>query len=81
MIDYKDPVRVAAKNAAEAHTNLNFFGAVLAMLEGGLVYGNDSNSAKATARKMVTLCKTEMGKQLTIYDKQVAAAIRAGKKG
>lgn len=57
-----------ASAAARAHTNLNTFGAVVAILEGGCVYGPN-----ATADMIIKLCKAEQHKQLRIYDRHVAA--------
>lgn len=66
-------MKTAAKAAAEAHTNLNIFAAVMSLMEGGHVYGPDAGSAATTARKIIQLCKAEQQKQLVIYDKNIAA--------
>lgn len=60
-----------AKEAARAHTNLNTFGNIVSILEGGSVYGH--GSASTTASKIIVLCKSEMNKQLRIYDRHIAA--------
>lgn len=62
-----------AREAARAHTSLNTFGTVVAILEGGLVYGGHGSTADATAAKIIKLCHAEMSKQLRIYDRHVAA--------
>lgn len=62
-----------AREAAQAHSNLNTFGAVVAILEGGLVYGHGDGSAKTTANKIINICQAEMQKQLRMYDRHVAA--------
>lgn len=76
----KSTASQAAKLAAEAHSNLNLFASVLALMESGLVYGNSGDSQGVTARKIIALCKAETRKQLTVYDRHIAA-IRVGKKG
>lgn len=57
------------REAARAHTNLNTFGSVVSILEGGQVYGPN-----ATASRIIAMCKKEMQRQLKIYDKHVEAA-------
>ncbi|MBD8540906.1 hypothetical protein IFU00_01265 [Oxalobacteraceae sp. CFBP 8761] len=52
-----------------AKSNLNIFGAVVALLEGGTVSGGD-NAAK---RKIIEICHKEQQRQLKIMDKAVAA--------
>ncbi|MBI2724623.1 MAG: hypothetical protein HYX42_00070 [Polaromonas sp.] len=54
--------------AAEAHTNLNLFGVVQSILEGGHLYGGASGPA---AQKIIAICKAEMRKHLIAYDKAV----------
>lgn len=53
--------------AAQAHTNLNIFAAVVGLLESGTIYpvGTASNSAQ----KIVKLCAQEQQRQLHIYDR------------
>ena len=55
--------------AMTAKSNLNIFGAVVALLEGGTVSGGD-NAAK---RKIIEICHKEQQRQLKIMDKAVAA--------
>lgn len=55
--------------AITAHTNLNVFAAVVAILEGGVIYGGDN----AAARKIIAICKKEQERQLAKFD---AALIR-----
>lgn len=57
------------REAARAHTNLNTFGSVVSLLEGGHVYGHN-----ATASRIIATAKKEMQRQLKIYDKHVEAA-------
>lgn len=55
--------------AARALANLNTFGSVAFILEGGQVYGPN-----ATASRIIAMCKEEMQRQLKIYNKHVEAA-------
>lgn len=73
MANDKNTAKQSAKLAAEAHTNLNTFGAVIAILEGGCVYGNTGASAGMTAKKIIAMCKAESGKQLALYDRHIDA--------
>jgi hypothetical protein len=70
----------SAKLAANAHTNLNTFGAVIAILEGGCIYGATSDSAGVTANKLIKLCQAETHRQLVLYDRHLAAVDRATEK-
>lgn len=81
MATDKNSVKTAAKLAANAHSNLNLFASIEALLEGGLLYGNSDASAGVTARKILKLCKAETSKQLVLYDKYLDAAVRAGGRG
>lgn len=54
--------------AAKAHTRLNTFGQVVAMLEGGCLPSGCASADKA-AQKIITLCKAEMMWQLDVYDR------------
>lgn len=56
--------------AAEAHSDLNAFAAVVALMEGGLL---SSNCTKAALR-VIAICKTEQTKALARYDRAVAKA-------
>lgn len=53
--------------AARAHSNLNTFGAIIAILEGGCVYGGGTEAA--TAQKIIALCRAEQQRQLSRFDK------------
>ena len=52
---------------SQAHTNLNIFATIEAILEGGVVY--PVGTANTTAQKIIRLCSAERGKQLRLYDK------------
>lgn len=54
-----------ARAACEAHSTLNTFYSVIAILEGGGIYDGD---AHATVGKIIRLCKAESAKQLRKYD-------------
>ncbi len=60
----KKKSREAAVAAAEAHTNLNLWGSVIALLEGGLIYGGRDRAAK----KIIKMCRAEQQAELKIYD-------------
>lgn len=64
------------KDAACHHSTLNTFGAVVAILEGGLLY--DSN-ADVTAERIIKLCRAEMQRQLRLYDAAISKAAAAHK--
>lgn len=53
-------------DAANAHTNLNTWGAVIAILEGGMLYGNPGQHK--TAARVIAIAKDEQAKFLRIYD-------------
>jgi hypothetical protein len=55
--------------AVEAHGNLNTFGAVVSILEGGHVYGPTDKSAGRTAAQIIALCRAEQQRQLKAMDK------------
>jgi len=63
------------REAARAHTNLTVFGAVVAILEGGCIYGDN-----ATANRIIKACNDEMRRQLHVFDKHTAAAQAGGGK-
>jgi hypothetical protein len=69
----KEPIRIAC----EAHSDLNIFAAVIAILEGGTIYTSSGYSA---ASKIVKLCKAETQKQLRQYDLAVAQVKQKGAK-
>jgi hypothetical protein len=58
----------AMKAAMDAHSDLNIFAAIEAILEGGTIHGSN-----ATAAKIIGLCRTECQRQLRLMDKAVAA--------
>ena len=56
------------KDAAEAHSNLTVYGAVISILEGGCIHGGrykDSN-------RIIKIAKEAMQKELILYDAAVA---------
>lgn len=53
-----------ARLAMEAHSNLNIYHAIVAILEGGCLYG----AREKTAQKIIALCKAEGFKELKIMD-------------
>lgn len=59
------------KIAAENHSDLNIFSAVIALMENGLVYTRDS---QRTADRIVKICQAELQRKLRKYDD---AALRA----
>ena len=61
-----------AKEAAYAHSDLNVFGAVVALMEGGTLYTSGGHQA---ASKIIRLCQTEMQRQLRAYDKALERII------
>lgn len=61
----------AVQEAAEAHTNLTVFAAVVSLLEGGHLYGSASNDAAAL---IIDLCRDEQQRCLRAYDLAVAKA-------
>ena len=64
------------EDAMRAHTNLNIFQGIVALLEGGTIYGNTAN---ASVKKIVDTCKAEARKQLRLMDKAVAKAEKGSK--
>ena len=60
--------------AAQHHSGLNIFAAVIAMLEGGTVYTREGIAGRD---HVIKLCKKQTQKQLKLYD---AALRRAGVK-
>ena len=66
----KDKKR-ALKLAAQAHTDLNIFAAIVALLESGCVYGGSA----AAVRRITKICQKEQQRQLRIYDDQTVKAL------
>lgn len=58
------------QDAAKAHTDLNVFYAVIAIMEGGLL----SSDSYGDAHRIVTICKSAGGKALARFDKARARA-------
>jgi hypothetical protein len=65
------PVEDRIVAAAEAHTDLNTFVAIVSILEGGTVY---TASGKCTAAKIISLCQAESQKQIKVYDRALDRA-------
>jgi len=68
MADYPIPSK-AVEAAMKASSNLNIFGGVKALLEGGTISGEC-----AAQRKIIAICNAEMQRQLRLIDKAVAQA-------
>jgi hypothetical protein len=62
----------AVIEAAQHHSDLNVFHALVAILEGGTLY---SQSAHRAAGRIIRICNEERQKQLRLYD---AALRKAG---
>lgn len=58
------------RKSVEAHTNLSMFGAVIALMESGCIYGPTPHK---TVEKIVNLCKAEQLRQLRLYDEAINA--------
>lgn len=58
------------KAAAQAHTDLNIFAAVVALMENSLV----SADCHITEQRIVKLCRAEMQRCLARYDQEMAKA-------
>ncbi len=58
-----------ARDAAEAHTDLNTFGAVVTLLEGGHLYRSKSH---ATADRIIQMAKKYQQTCLRDYDAAIA---------
>ena len=54
-----------AKAAARAHTDLNIFHGIIALLEGGLI----SSDSYPCADRIIAICKSEGAKCLARYDR------------
>ncbi len=70
-------MRKLLREAANAHTRLNTFYSLIAILEGGCLPGC-SESASKTANQIIRLCKQEGGRQLRLYDRAVDALASEG---
>lgn len=57
------------REAAEAHTDLTMFYAVISLLEGGHLY---CSSSQADAQRIIGICKRAAGRRLHEYDRAVA---------
>jgi hypothetical protein len=60
---------------AHHHTDLNVFGTIITILEGGHLYDSDSQTA---ASRIIAVCRREMERHLTRYDAARASSIRKG---
>lgn len=63
-----------AVKAAEAHTNLNVYGSVIALLEGGAIYGGRSGPAQ----RIIDQCKRAQRNELDRYDAARKSIARLG---
>ncbi len=59
----------AVKRAAEEHTDLSVFSAIISILEGGSLYGHGR-----AAQKIIDICKRETSCCLYAYDKYATKA-------
>lgn len=64
-----------ARDAMEAHTNLNIFGAVAGLLESGVIYGEH---ARVAAAKIIKVCHAEEQWQLRVMDKKTGRKVHRG---
>jgi hypothetical protein len=55
------------RRAVHAHTNLNTFGSVVTLLEGGHVYGGNSRTDRVVS-KIIKLCQEEQQRLLREFD-------------
>lgn len=58
-----------AADAAKANANLNTWGAVVALLEGGTLSGGETHSAQ---QRVIKIAKAEMQKHLLQYERAMA---------
>ncbi|NTF67728.1 hypothetical protein [Rhizobium rhizogenes] len=65
----KDPAEIAAN----AHTDLNTFGTIVTILEGGHLYCNESQS---TAARIIKMCQAQQQYLLRLYDRSIEAGRR-----
>lgn len=73
----KKPTIEYSRAAARAHTDLNIFHGIIALLEGGLI----SSDSYPCADRIIAICKREGAKCLVRYDRALAnsSGIREGK--
>lgn len=57
-------LKEALKQMTDAHTNLNTYGAVVALLEGGTVYGGRNSGSD----RIIRIAQAEMQKEFRLYD-------------
>lgn len=65
-----------ATELARAHSTLNVFAGVIALLEGGTVHGGRDGGDR-TAGKIIRLCEAETLRQLKRYDRHLEKITRA----
>lgn len=63
----------AIRSAAQAHTNLTMFHAVIQLMEGGCLHG-----APPEAAQIIAVAKRAAGRELRAYDRAVARALSKG---
>ena len=68
----KDQIK-AIEEAARAHSNLNTFASIVTILEGGHLYGWQTQAAEG---KIIKICCAEQQKWLARYDRAVVKASR-----
>lgn len=66
--------RELVKAAAEAHTNINTWGAVVTILDGGLLYNNDERRMAAVMR-VIKIAMYEQAECLREYEAAIDGAI------
>lgn len=62
--------KAAMQRAAEAHSNISAFQAVVALLEGGLVYGGGKSSR--VAARIIKVCQAQCQHELQNFDREMA---------
>jgi hypothetical protein len=68
-----DVARRHARRACEAHSDLNIFAAVEAILDGGTLY---TEAGQKTAQRIAALCRKERKRQLGQYDASMTAILK-----
>ncbi len=63
--------RSPVQAAAEAHTDLNTFGSIISLLEGGHIY---CQSSQKPAQRIIDLCRAQQQKLLRDFDANVNQA-------